>query len=341
VVSFESLGGVTVFYRVCNRNDTVRRAVLWAQQVSCIAAATLLASSLAIAQPRKQSRKPPAGPHILFRVTSEEVVLNCNVLNHKGKLMNGLQKDDFRVWDNAVPQKIISVQQTDSPVSIGLLVDDSGSMRPRRAAVTKAALDLIQASNPDDQTFVVNFADQAYLDQDFTASPDRLRSSLSHPSMMGGTAIYDTVITAAKKLEHTAARPRKVIVLITDGEDNASKATLSQAIRQVQDLRGPVIYSIGLLFDQETGDQERKARHDLQALSDQTGGIAFFPKSAGQIDAVAKEVAQAIRNQYTLAYRANRGAGAGSFHTVKVSAKAKGYPRLIVHTRPGYWEPAK
>lgn len=282
-----------------------------------------------------------AGPKVTFHVNSEEVVLNCTVLNRKGQLVNGLKKRDFRVWDNKIPQKIISVQQTDSPVSIGLLVDDSGSMSPKRAAVTKAALDLIRASNPDDQTFVVNFADQAYLDQGFTANLKKLQASLSHPSMMGGTAIYDTVITAAKKLEATAARPRKAIVLVTDGEDNASKATLSEAIHQVQSLRGPVIYSIGLMFDQQTGQHVRKARHDLQTLSDETGGIAFFPKSPGQVDAVAKEVAQAIRNQYTVAYRADLHAAPNSYHTVRVRAKAKGYSRLVVHTREGYIEGAK
>lgn len=304
--------------------------------------AMVFASSAALAQAQgKSSKKASARARILFHVSSEEVVLNCNVLNHQGKLVNGLKQSDFRVWDDQVAQKIVSVQQTDSSVSIGLLVDNSGSMGPKRAGVTKAALDLIEASNPDDQTFVVNFADQAFIDQDFTANLGKLRMSLSHPSMMGGTAIYDTVITAAKKLEQTAARPRKAIVLITDGEDNASKANMSQAIRQVQDLKGPVIYSIGLLFDQETGDQVRKARHDLQALSDETGGIAFFPKSVGQIDTVAQEVAQAIRNQYTLAYRASRSNGTNSWHTVKVEAKAKGYPRLKVHTRPGYWEPAR
>lgn len=301
----------------------------------------LLLALSALAQSHRENGRPlqqHKGAQITFRINAEEVVLNCTVLNHKGQLVNGLTKDDFRVWDDRVPQKIISVQQTDSPVSIGLLVDNSGSMSQKREAVTTAALDLIRASNPDDQTFVVNFADQAYLDQDFTADLKKLQTSLSHPSMMGGTAIYDTVITAAKKLETSAARPRKAIVLITDGEDNASKATLNEVIHAVQNLQGPIIYSIGLMFDQETGQHVRQARHDLQALSDETGGIAFFPGSPKQIDAVAREVAQAIRNQYTLAYRANRKAAPNSYHTVKVEAKAKGYPRLIVHTRLRYLE---
>lgn len=288
--------------------------------------------------PKRQTQQQPPGSKYTFRINAEEVVLNCTVIDSRGQMVNGLDKDDFRVWDDKRAEKLISVQQTDSPVSIGLLVDNSGSMRPKRTAVTEAALDLVRASNPEDQTFVVNFSDQAYLDQNFTADFARLRASLSHPSMIGGTAIYDTVMMASKKLEADATRPRKVLVVVTDGEDNASKASLNDAIRQVQSLQGPVIYSIGLLFDAETGEHVRQARHDLQALSNETGGIAFFPKSTGDIDRVAGEVALAIRKQYTLAYRASHGSGANSYHTVKVEASAPGHAKLVVHTRPGYLE---
>lgn len=294
----------------------------------------LMAVAPAQTKPR-DSQQPKTGKYT-FRVNAEEVVLNCTVLDHHGQLVNGLDAGNFRVWDDKAPQKLISVQQTDSPVSIGLLIDNSGSMRPKRAAVTEAALDLVKASNPEDQTFVVNFSDQAYLDQDFTANLDKLHASLSHPSMMGGTAIYDTVITASKKLEQSAERPRKVLIIVTDGEDNASRATLNDAIHEVQNLQGPVIYSIGLLFEAETGEHAGRARHDLQALSNETGGIAFFPRSTGDIDAIAAEVARAIRKQYTLAYRAK--ATPGAWHSVKVEATGQGGSKLTVHTRPGYFE---
>lgn len=296
----------------------------------------LLAPAASLAQ-----NAAPSGQKYTFHVLADEVVLNCTVQNHKGQLVNGLDRSDFRAWDDGKPQSLISVQQTDAPVSIGLLVDDSGSMKTRRPAVTKAALELIRASNPDDQTFVVNFADQAYLDQGFTADLSQLRTSLSHASMMGGTAIYDTVISASQRLENTAQRPRKAIVIITDGDDNASKATLAEAVRQVQNLQGPVIYSIGLLFDSTEGEHAGKARHDLETLSDETGGIAFFPRSMGQVDAIAAEVARAIRNQYTLAYRATGRRGPAIYHTVHVEAKAPGHGRLTVHTRPGYYEGVK
>lgn len=298
--------------------------------------ALLIAVAPAQTKPHQDTTQQPKTGKFTYRVNAEEVVLNCTVLDHHGQLVNGLSARNLRVLDDKVPQKIISVQQTDSPVSIGLLVDNSGSMRPKRAAVTEAALDLVKASNPEDQTFVVNFSDQAYLDQDFTADLGKLRASLSHPSMMGGTAIYDTVMTASKKLERSAERPRKVLVIITDGEDNASRASLNDAIHEVQNLQGPVIYSIGLLFAAESGEHVGRARHDLEALSNETGGIAFFPKSTGDIDAVAAEVARAIRKQYTLAYRAN--ATPNAWHSVRVEARAPGGTKLVVHTRSGYFE---
>ena len=231
-------------------------------------------SALAQSHPPKHK---PSGPYT-FEVNAEEVVLNCTVLDSKGQLVNGLDKSNFKVAEDGIPQTIISIQHQDTPVSIGLLVDNSGSMRPKRAAVASAALDLVKASNPGDETFVINFSDQAYLDQDFTSDLGRLQNGLAHLSLSGGTALYDTIVTAADKMEQSAKRPRRVLIVITDGEDNASRLSLDQAIRRVQDMQGPIIYSIGLLFTgNSSGGDKRRARHALEALASQTGGIAFFP----------------------------------------------------------------
>ncbi|HEY1945882.1 MAG TPA: VWA domain-containing protein [Bryobacteraceae bacterium] len=267
-----------------------------------------------------------------LRVDIEEVVLNCTVLDNKGELVNNLAKSNFQVFEDKTPQTIISLQHQDTPVSIGLLVDNSGSMNTKRAAVASAALDLVKASNPHDETFVINFSDQAYLDQDFTSDLDKLRNGLSHLSSSGGTALYDTIVTAADRMERSASRPRKVLIVITDGDDNASKLTLDNAIHRVQDMQGPIIFSIGLLFG---GGESRHARHDLRELASETGGIAFFPGSLKDIDSVAAEVARDIRNQYAIAYRSSRASVAG-YHTVKVEAHAQGHSKLTVYTRSGY-----
>jgi len=279
-----------------------------------------------------QQPKPGSSGAFTLHVDAEEVVLNCTVLDNKGELVNDLTKSNFKVFEDKALQTVLSLQHQDTPVSIGLLVDNSGSMSTKRAAVAAAALDLVKASNPQDETFVINFSDQAYLDQDFTSDLDRLQNGLSHLSQSGGTALYDTVVTAADKMERSATRPRKVLIVITDGDDNASKLTLDNATHRVQDMQGPIIYSIGLLFG---GDKSRHAKRDLQALSSETGGIAFFPSTLKDVDSVAAEVARDIRNQYAIAYHSPQ-ASIGGYHTVKVEAQASGHGKLTVYTRSGY-----
>jgi Ca-activated chloride channel homolog len=281
-----------------------------------------------------QSQQPQPGSSSAYtlHVDAEEVVLNCTVLDSKGELVNELTKSNFKVFEDKSLQTVLSLQHQDTPVSIGLLVDNSGSMASKRAAVASAALDLIKASNPQDETFLINFSDQAYLDQDFTSDLDKLQNGLSHLSQSGGTALYDTIVTAADKMERSATRPRKVLIVITDGDDNSSKLTLDNANHSVQDMQGPIVYSIGLLFG---GDKSRHAKRDLEALSSETGGIAFFPGSLKDVYSVTTEVARDIRNQYTIAYHSPK-ASAGGYHTVKVEAHAQGHGKLTVYTRSGY-----
>ena len=281
-----------------------------------------------------QSQQPKLGPSGAYslHVDAEEVVLNCTVLDGKRELVNDLTRSNFKAFEDKALQTIISLQHQDTPVSIGLLVDNSGSMSSKRTAVGSAALDLVKASNPHDETFVINFSDQAYLDQDFTSDIGALQNGLAHLSQSGGTALYDTVITAADKMERSATRPRKVLIVITDGDDNSSKLNLDDAIHHVQNMQGPIIYSIGLLFG---GDKSRHARRDLQALSSETGGIAFFPGSLKDVDSVAAEVARDIRNQYALAYHSPH-ASVDGYHSVRVEAHTEGHGRLTVYTRAGY-----
>jgi VWFA-related protein len=211
-------------------------------------------------------------------------------------------------------------------------------MARKRPSVNKSALDLIQASNPEDEAFVVNFSDEAFIDQEFTSDVNKLRDGLAHIESRGGTALYDAVVASADKLAEDAKRPKQVLILITDGEDNASTLNLEQTIRRVQALSGPVIYSIGLLFGDEMSHSEvRHARRALEMLSTETGGIAFFPKSIEQVDQIAAEVARDIRNQYTLGYRSTKPTTEPGFRRVQVLAEAKGMGKLTVRTRTGYF----
>jgi VWFA-related protein len=204
--------------------------------------------------------------------------------------------------------------------------------------VNKSALDLVEASNPQDEAFVVNFSDEAFIDCDFTSDINKLRDGLSHIDSRGGTALYDAVVASADKLVADAKRPKQVLILITDGEDNASSSDLEQTIYKVQQLSGPVIYSIGLLFgDEMTRAEVRHARRALEMLSQETGGMAFFPKSIDQIDQIAAEVARDIRSQYTLGYHSTKPTTVPGFRRVEVTAESKGSGKLTVRTRTGYY----
>ena len=272
----------------------------------------------------------------------EEVSLNVTVLDSGGHIAQNLKEDDFRVLEDGIQQKLLSFQHADIPVSIGLVIDNSGSMYKKRPSVNKSALDLILASNREDEAFVVNFADDAYIDQDLTGDANKLKDGLAHIESRGGTALYDAVVASADKLAADAHRPKQVIVIITDGEDNASSLNLEQAIRRVQQLSGPVIYSIGLLFGDEMSRGEvRHARRALEMLSGETGGIAFFPKSLDQVDEIAAEVARDIRSQYTLAYHSTKPSTDPAFRRITVIAQAKGEGKLNVRTRTGYFPSSK
>ncbi|MBV8631752.1 MAG: VWA domain-containing protein [Silvibacterium sp.] len=280
------------------------------------------------------------GPHGGFTLKRnvDEVVLNVTVLDNDGRLVNDLNKDDFRIFEDGVPQTIASFQHQDIPVSMGIIIDNSGSMRDKRAAVNTAALDLVKASNRDDEAFVVNFSDEAFIDQDFTSDIAKLREGLAHIDSKGGTALYDAVVASADQLAKGAKRPKQVLLIITDGEDNASTFSLEQTIRRIQDLQGPVVYSIGLLFGEESGGREsRRARRALKLLSDETGGMSFFPKSLVDVDAIAAEVAHDIRNQYTIGYHSTKPASLGGYRSVKVEAHGSGHGKLMVRTRSGYY----
>ena len=277
------------------------------------------------------------GSQFILHQDVEEVILSATVLDSNGHLVQDLKQNNFTVFEDGVKQNLISFQHTDLPVSIALVVDNSGSMSKKRPAVNKSALDLVEASNPEDEAFVVNFSDEAFIDQEFTSELNKLREGLSHIESRGGTALYDAVVASADKLAADAKRPKQVIVLITDGEDNASTLNLEQTIRRVQQLSGPVIYSIGLLFGDEMSHSEvRHARRALEMLSGETGGIAFFPKSLEQVDQIAAEVARDIRSQYTIGYHSSKPSSQPGFRRVDVQAD-EGHGKLSVRTRTGYF----
>ena len=268
-----------------------------------------------------------------FRKKVEEVVLHATVVDQKQRLVSGLRQNDFTVYEDGRPMAITSFHQEDIPVAIGIVIDNSGSMRDKRQKVNQAAINLVRASNPQDEVFVVNFNDEYYLDQDFTSDINRLRDGLEHIESRGGTALYDAVVASADHLAKGARLDRRVLLVVTDGEDNASQESLEQCVRRLQNLNGPTVYSIGLLGDDR---EAHRAKRALMALAVQTGGVAYFPKDLNEVDNISRQVAHDIRNQYTIGYKPvdpNR----PGYRKVNVEVHAPGYKHLLVRTRSGYY----
>jgi Ca-activated chloride channel family protein len=270
----------------------------------------------------------------VIRTRVDEVSLGVTVVDQKQHLVTTLGQNDFLVYEDEQQQKVTMFRREDIPVSIAIVVDNSGSMREKRAAVTKAVVNLVKASNPHDEVFIVNFNDEPYLDQDFTNDISLMREALDRLDSRGGTALYDAVIAAADHLAKGAKLEKKVLLVITDGEDNESRTSLEQAIRAVQNDNGPTIYSIGILGSE---GRERRAKRALESLSLQTGGLAFFPKNLEEVDVVSQQVAHDIRNGYTITYKPSNPQTNGGYRKVKVMVRASGYKDLQVRTKSGYF----
>ncbi|HYL61976.1 MAG TPA: VWA domain-containing protein [Candidatus Methylomirabilis sp.] len=267
------------------------------------------------------------------------VVLHTSVVDDRGKFADGLKADNFRVFEDKVEQKLATFKREDIPVSMGLVIDNSGSMRDKRPRVNEAAITLVEASNPSDEAFVVNFNDDFYLDldKDFTNSIPELKEALERIDSRGSTALYDAIIGSLDHLKK-ASRDKRVLLIVTDGEDNASHNSLEKTIHEVQKTN-TVIYTIGLLGDEKRHDRN-KAMRALKEIAQASGGLAFFPESVDDVHSICEQVAHDIRNQYTLAYYPTNTKKDGTFRAVTVQViPPRGRGKLIARTRNGYYAP--
>ena len=273
-----------------------------------------------------------AGQAPAFRAETRLVVLHATVTNGRGELVTNLDQRAFTVFENGRRQPIALFRRDDIPVSVGLLIDNSGSMRRLRARVEAAALAFARASNPQDELFVVNFADKVRVDVPMTSDVRVLEASIARTDSIGGTAMRDAVETAETYLRDHAKWDRRVLLVITDGYDNASVTTLDR-IRRLAEQTDTVVDAIGL-FDEHDAGHARTGRHELGTLVDRTGGIAYFPAGVEEIESVAVAAARQIRNQYTIGYTPLDQRVDGSYRSVRVAVS--GGEKLTVHTRAGY-----
>ncbi|OLE85243.1 MAG: hypothetical protein AUG07_04975 [Acidobacteria bacterium 13_1_20CM_2_60_10] len=273
-----------------------------------------------------------------IKVDVNLVVLHTTVVDDRGKFVDGLKQENFRVFEDKVEQKLSVFRREDIPVSMGLVIDNSGSMRDKRPRVNEAAITLVEASNPQDEAFVVNFNDDFYLDldKDFTSSVPELKEALERIDSRGSTALYDAIIGSLDHLKK-GRKDKKVLLVVTDGEDNASRNSLEKTVREIQKT-DVVIYTIGLL-GQENKRSAKVARKALKNIAEASGGLAFFPENVEDVHAICEQVAHDIRNQYTIAYYPTNTRRDGSFRAVNVEIAARGHGKLTARTRNGYYAP--
>jgi Ca-activated chloride channel homolog len=275
----------------------------------------------------------------VFRSDTRLVVLNATVVDAKGKILTDLPRSAFKVFENNVEQPLKIFRREDVPVSLGVVVDNSGSMRLRRNKVESAALQMVKASNKLDEVFVVNFNDDAFLDVDFTADIKKMEEGLTRIDARGGTAMYDAINMSIDHLIAKGKREKKVLMLISDGADTASKTTLEKLVAQAHAAdQNIVIHAIAIL-NEELPREAKKARRALETITKATGGLAFFPKTIEEVDALALEVAKDIRNQYVIGYSPTVQELDGTFRSIRVAANGPNKP--TVRTRSGYYAGAK
>jgi len=293
--------------------------------------ASLLAGVLVTAQQGRDEE------HLTFAVNVDLVVINATVTDGRGRHVAGLTAADFTVSEAGRAQAITLFHAGDAPASIGLVLDNSGSMLDKRADVATAATAFVRARHPDDEMFVVNFNEQASLGLPaavrFTSDIGMLRSALLK-APAGLTALYDALAVGLAHVS-TGTRDRKALVVLSDGGDNASTRSLD-AVVQLARQSSATVYTIGI-YDETNRDRNPRALRRIAALS---GGRAYFPDEASDLEQVWGDIAGAIRSQYTIGYHSTNPARDGAFHTVAITAARKGERRLRVAAREGYLAPA-
>ena len=284
--------------------------------------------------PQAPQAKSDPEADAVFSSDTRLVPLNVTVTDKTGHLITDLPQSAFTVLENGAPQQIKIFKSEDVPVSIGLIIDNSGSMREKRQAVESAALTLVKASNPQDEAFVVNFNDDAYLDTpDLTSDIKVLEAALTKINSKGGTAMRDALRMSIDELKKKAKKDKKVLLIVTDGNDNASVETLESVVREAQQ-NDILVYAIGLL-SQEERKEARAAKRALDLLVTSTGGQVFYPNAVTEVETIAREVARDIRSQYTMAYTPANTALDGTFRQIKVLVKARS--NATARTRLGYY----
>jgi Ca-activated chloride channel family protein len=300
--------------------------------VSLIPAASMLLTGLLFL--RGQS-----GEDFKFTANSDLVLLEVSVKDTKGGFASDLKKENFQIYENGKLQTISHFGKEDKPITVGLVLDDSHSMKPKRSEVINSALGFIDASNPRDEIFVTHFNDQVRhglpAGTDFTDDVDLLRKALFSNPAQGKTAMYDGILDALHQLE-AGKQDKKSLVVVTDGGDNASAHQFKDVLNAVQTTRA-TIYTVGV-FDEEDPDRNPGLLRRLAAIS---GGIAYIPQHLEELEEICRGIAKDIRNRYSIGYVPVRVGDKSGLRNIKVSITDAGGQKFIVRARTSYLLPAR
>ena len=282
------------------------------------------------APPASQDRDPES---LRISVDVSLVVLHATVTDRQGGFVSNLGERDFEVSENGIPQRIQLFSNEDIPVTVGLVVDHSTSMRPKMAEVAAAARTFVRSSNPEDEMFVVNFNERVSLGLlaaiRFSDSSAQLEAAIGASPSLGMTALYDAIAKALEQLQ-AGSRDKKVLIVVSDGGDNASKRSLAEVMALARQSNA-VIYTIGLFDEYDLEKNPGVLRRFAQA----TGGEAFLPDRLSEVVTICERIARDIRHQYTIGYVPTNMARDGSYRAIQLLAREKGH-RLSVRTRSGY-----
>ena len=291
----------------------------------------VLLCSVNSALPQEPAPDKAENPFTL-RVDVGMVVLHATVQDGRGRIVSGLQKENFKVAENGIPQDILLFQREDIPVAVGIILDTSGSMRNKGTEVIAAALAFARSCNPQDEMFVIGFNDEILMglppDKPFTSDVGDLRQAFSRLVIQGRTRLYDALAAAVNHLPRTTHQ-KKVLVLVSDGGDTASQHTFEQVL-EMADKSGAVVYTVGV-YDETDDDRNPKV---LKRVAQATGGQAFFPEGIEQVTNICLRIAQDIRSQYTLGYFSKKDSG---YHKLSATATDERKRKLQVRTKAGYY----
>jgi Ca-activated chloride channel homolog len=281
----------------------------------------------------------------VIKIETELVQLDVTVIDQNNNPVFSLNKEDFTVYEDRVKQAINSLSREEVPISFGIVVDTSGSMRPKLQTVSDAARDLIKQMRADDEAFIAQFKAESEMVREFTDDKRELDKAIEQLFTSGGTALLDAIIATSDYAQEKGKRRRKAIIVMSDGLEKNSLVKEREVINAIKENEVQ-LYMVGFLEEDESRSffgksATKKAQELLVRLAEDSGGLAFFPKDLSEIPAIAARIAKDLRTQYIISYYPSNSLRDGTFRAVRVDVNSNNKRKLIARTRQGYYARSK